>query len=71
MFHSLTPFQFVLLSIFSIRKGLIKELGSDENRGERFTSKLTTATSCQELISSHTLSLPHQKTLSSLELKPP
>lgn len=71
MFHGLTPFQFVLLFIFSIRKGLIKELGSDENRGERFTSKLTTVTSCQELISCHTLSLPLQKTLSSLELKPP
>lgn len=66
--NGLTPFQFVLLSIFSIRKGLIKDLGSDENREERFTSKPTAVTSYQELISCHTVSLPHQKTLSSLDL---
>lgn len=52
------PIQFVFLSIFSIRKGLIR-LGSDENREERFTSKPTTVTSYQELISCHTVSLPH------------
>lgn len=32
MFHGLTPSQFVLLPIFSLRKGLIKELGGSDER---------------------------------------
>lgn len=42
-----------------------------KDRGERFTSKPIQVTSYQESISYHIPTLPPQKTLSSLALKPP
>lgn len=39
MSYGLIPSQFILLPIFSLRRGLIKELGGSDERGERFTSE--------------------------------
>lgn len=72
MFQGLSPSWFVLLPIFSLRKGLIKESGDQmEGRGERFISKPTEGASYQESISHHFLTLPCQNTLSSPALNPP
>lgn len=61
MVHGLTPPQFVLFPICSLRKGLIKELGEPKkSRREKFISKITEVISCQEFISHHILTAPSE-----------